>query len=170
MGNLSVAFPFRRLYIATRRLHMNTDRIEKTIVLRAPQSRVWRALTRSEEFGAWFGVKLEGAFTPGAHVAGKITTPGYEHLSMVVMVEKVEPERLFSYRWHPYAIDPKADYSREPTTLVEFQLSEVSNGTRLTLIESGFDKLPPERRAEAFRMNDSGWAGQIKNIERHVSA
>ena len=149
---------------------MNNDRIEKTIVLRAPQSRVWRALTKAEEFGAWFGMKLEGAFTPGAHVSGKITIPGYEHIAMVVMVEKVEPERLFSYRWHPYAIDPKVDYSGEPTTLVEFQLLGVSDGTRLTIVESGFDKLPPERRAEAFRMNDNGWAGQIKNIERHVSA
>jgi uncharacterized protein YndB with AHSA1/START domain len=147
---------------------MNTDRIEKTIVLRAPQARVWRALTTAEEFGAWFGVKLEGAFTPGARVAGKISTPGYEHLTMEIMVERVEPERLFSYRWHPYAIDPGVDYSKEPTTLVEFQLSEVSNGTRLTLVESGFDSLPPERRAEAFRMDDRGWTEQIKNIERHV--
>jgi len=147
---------------------MNTDRIEKTIVLRAPQARVWRALTTAEEFGAWFGVKLEGVFSPGARVAGKITTPGYEHLTMEIMVERVEPERLFSYRWHPYAVDPGSDYSREPTTLIEFQLLEVSKGTRLTLIESGFDSLPPERRAEAFRMNDGGWTEQIKNIERHV--
>lgn len=147
---------------------MTTDRIEKTIILRAPQARVWRALTTAEEFGAWFGVKLEGAFTPAAHVAGKITTPGYEHLTMVIIVERVEPERLFSYRWHPYAVDPASDYSREPTTLVEFQLLEVSNGTRLTLIESGFDSLPAERRAEAFRMNDGGWTEQIRNIERYV--
>ncbi|HYW84652.1 MAG TPA: SRPBCC family protein [Spirochaetia bacterium] len=151
-------------------MHMNNDRIEKTIVLRAPQSRVWRALTRAEEFGAWFGMKLEGAFALGAHVTGKLTRPGYEHLAIVVMVEEVQPERLFSYRWHPYAIDPKVDYSKEPTTLVEFQLLEVPNGTRLTIVESGFEKIPSERRAEAFRMNDSGWAGQIKNIERHVSA
>ena len=131
---------------------MNTDRIEKAVVLRAPLPRVWRALTRTEEFGAWFGVQLEGAFTPGAQVSGRITTPGYEHLTMVVIVERVEPERLFSYRWHPDAVDPKADYSREPTTLVE----------------SGFDRLPPDRRAEAFRMNDDGWAQQMKSIERHV--
>ena len=148
---------------------MNTDRIEKTIVLRAPQSRVWRALTRTEEFGAWFGMKLEGAFTAGVTTVGKITTPGYEHLTVQMMVERVEPERLFSYRWHPYAIDPQKDYSQEPTTLVEFRLSEVPDGTRLIVVESGFDNIPQERRAEAFRMDDSGWAEQMKNIERHVA-
>ncbi len=147
---------------------MNTDRIEKTVMLRAPLSRVWRALTRTEEFGAWFGAKLDGVFTPGAHVSGRIITPGYEHLVMAIIVERVDPEHLFSYRWHPYAIDPGVDYSKEPTTLVEFHLSEVPNGTRLTIIESGFDLLPLERRAEAFRMNDGGWTEQIRNIVRHV--
>ena len=148
----------------------DTDRIEKKILLHATRSRVWRALVSAEEFGVWFGVKLTDPFAPGATVRGKITAPGYEHLTLEMQVEQIEPERYFSYRWHPYAIDPAVDYSREPTTLVEFQLLEVSNGTRLTIVESGFDKIPPERRAEAFRMNDSGWAGQIKNIERHVSA
>ena len=147
---------------------MNTDRIEKTIVLRAPQSRVWRALTNTEEFGAWFGMKVEGAFTPGALVMGKVTKPGYDHLTVEIAVEKLEPERLFSYRWHPYAVVAGKDYSREPTTLVEFRLSVVPGGTQLTLVESGFDKLPRERGAEAFRMNDGGWAEQMKNIERHV--
>jgi uncharacterized protein YndB with AHSA1/START domain len=149
---------------------MSTDRIEKTIVLRAPRSRVWRAIANAEEFGAWFGVKLEGAFAPGARVQGRITTPGYEHLTMDITIEQVDPERLFSYRWHPYAIDPGTDYSGEPTTLVEFRLDEVAGGTRLTVIESGFDRIPLERRAEAFRMNDQGWAEQIQNIERHVMA
>ena len=149
---------------------MSTDRIEKTIVLRAPRSRVWRAIANAEEFGAWFGVKLEGAFAPGARVQGRITTPGYEHLTMDITIEQVDPERLFSYRWHPNAVDPGTDYSGEPTTLVEFRLDEVAGGTRLTVIESGFDRIPPERRAEAFRMNDQGWAEQIKNIERHVMA
>jgi uncharacterized protein YndB with AHSA1/START domain len=149
---------------------MSTDRIEKTIVLRAPRSRVWRAIANAEEFGAWFGVKLEGAFAPGARVQGRITTPGYEHLTMDITIEQVDPERLFSYRWHPYAIDPGMDYSGEPTTLVEFRLDEVAGGTRLTVIESGFDRIPLERRAEAFRMNDQGWAEQIQNIERHVMA
>ena len=148
---------------------MSSDRIEKNIVLRAPRSRVWRAIAGAEEFGAWFGVKLEGAFAPGARVKGRITIPGYEHVIMDVTVERIEPERLFSYRWHPYAIEPGVDYSGEPTTLVEFQLEEVVGGTRLTVVESGFDRIPLARRAEAFRMNDQGWAGQLKNIERHVA-
>jgi uncharacterized protein YndB with AHSA1/START domain len=149
---------------------MSTDRIEKTIVLRAPRSRVWRAIANAEEFGAWFGVKLEGAFAPGARIQGRITTPGYEDLTMEITIEQVDPERLFSYRWHPNAIDPGVDYSGEPTTLVEFRLDEVAGGTRLTVIESGFDRIPLARRAEAFRMNDQGWTEQIKNIERHVMA
>jgi uncharacterized protein YndB with AHSA1/START domain len=149
---------------------MSTDRIEKTMVLRAPRSRVWRAIANAEEFGAWFGVRLEGAFAPGARVQGRITTPGYEHLTMEITIEQVDPERLFSYRWHPYAIDPAVEYTGEPTTLVEFRLEEVAGGTRLTVIESGFDRIPLARRADAFRMNDQGWAEQIKNIERHVMA
>jgi len=148
---------------------MNTDRIEKKIVLRAPRSRVWRAIANVEEFNSWFGVKLTGRFAPGARVAGKITSPGYEHLTMDVTVEKVEPERLLSYRWHPHAIDPKVDYSSEPTTLVEFRLDEVPGGTQLTVVESGFDKLPAARRAEAWSGNEGGWAEQLKNIERHVA-
>ncbi len=149
---------------------MSTDRIEKSIFLRAPRSRVWRAIADSKEFGAWFGVKLEGAFAPGERVSGRITIPGYEHVVMEITIERVDPERLFSYRWHPYAIDPGVDYSGEPTTLVEFRLEEVTGGTKLTVIESGFDRIPVSRRAEAYRMNDQGWAGQIKNIERHVAA
>ena len=149
---------------------MNTDRIEKSVVLRAPRSRVWRAITNVEEFGTWFGVRLESAFAQGARVQGRITTPGYEHLTMDITIETVDPERLFSYRWHPYAIEPGMDYSREPTTLVEFRLDEVAGGTRLTVVESGFDRIPAARRAEAFRRNDEGWAQQVKNIERHVRA
>jgi uncharacterized protein YndB with AHSA1/START domain len=149
---------------------MSTDRIEKSIFLRAPRSRVWRAVATPEEFGAWFGVKLEGAFAPGARVSGRITIAGYENLPMEITIEQVEPERLFSYRWHPYAIDPKVDYSGEPMTLVEFRLDEVAGGTQLTVIESGFDRVPAARRAEAFRMDSQGWASQLKNIERHVAA
>jgi uncharacterized protein YndB with AHSA1/START domain len=149
---------------------MNTDRIEKSIVLRAPRARVWRALADSKEFGAWFGVALEGAFAEGATVRGNITYPGYEHLTMEVVVERMEAERYFSYRWHPYAVDPKVDYSAEPATLVEFSLAEAEGGTRLTIVESGFDRIPAARRAEAFRMNDNGWSEQIKNVERHVAA
>ena len=149
---------------------MDTDRIEKQIVLRAPQSRVWRALTSTEEFNAWFGVKLVGALTPGARVSGLLTVPGYEHLAMEVLVERVDPEKLFSYRWHPYAVDKNVDYSTELMTLVEFRLAEVPEGTLLTVVESGFDRLPPARRAEAFRMNERGWADQLKSIQRHVAS
>jgi uncharacterized protein YndB with AHSA1/START domain len=148
-----------------------TDRIEKTVVLKAPRSRVWRALAIPEEFAAWFGVRLEGQqFVPSARVRGQITIPGYEHVVLDLTVEKVEPERFFSYRWHPYAVEPGVDYSSEPTTLVEFRLEEVAGGTRLTVVESGFDRIPLARRAEAFRMNEGGWTGQLKNIERHVAA
>jgi uncharacterized protein YndB with AHSA1/START domain len=148
---------------------VNTDKIEKKVVLRAPRSRVWRALASSEEFGSWFGAKFDRPFVAGAKVKAKITTPGYEHLVMDVAIEKVEPERLLSYRWHPYAIDPNVDYSAERTTLVEFHLDEVDGDTHLTIVESGFDHIPLTRRAEAFRMNDGGWAAQIKNIERYVA-
>jgi len=147
----------------------SSDRIEKKILLRVPRSRVWRALTKAEEFGAWFRVKLEGEFAVGKRIQGKITYPGYEHLTMDVTVERMDEKRLFSFRWHPYAIDPKVDYSVEPTTLVEFQLEEVAEGTMLTVVESGFDQIPAERRAEAFRMNSQGWTAQMENIRRHVS-
>jgi uncharacterized protein YndB with AHSA1/START domain len=148
---------------------MSTDRIEKKVTLRAPRSRVWRAITETDEFGAWFGVKIAGAFAEGVTIRGKITHPGYEHLTMEMLVERIEPERYFAYRWHPYAIDPTVDFSSEPTTLVEFRLEEASGGTVLTIVESGFDQIPLARRAEAFRMNEGGWTEQLKNIERHVS-
>ncbi len=149
---------------------MTMDRIEKKITLRAPRSRVWRAISRSEEFGVWFRVALPpGAFSPGARVKGNITYPGYEHLVMDLTVERMEPERLFSYRWHPAAVDPGADYSAEPTTLVEFRLEEIPGGTELTVVESGFDAIPLARRDEAFRMNEGGWAEQLRNVERHVA-
>jgi uncharacterized protein YndB with AHSA1/START domain len=147
----------------------STDRIEKKIVLRASRSRVWRAIANAEEFGTWFRMNLEGAFAEGATVRGRITHPGYEHVTLDLRVERIEPERYFSYRWHPYAIDPAVDYSAEPTTLVEFTLEDAEGGTALTIVESGFDRIPLARRAEAFRMNDQGWAGQIKNLERYVS-
>ena len=149
---------------------MNTDRIEKTTVLRAPRSRVWQAVTTAEEFGAWFGVKLAGEFAPGARVSGRITTKGYDHLSFELVIERIEPERLFSYRWHPYAIDPQVDYSSEPMTLCEFTFEDVPEGTRLTVVESGFDRIPAARRDEAFRMNDGGWTAQLGNIERHLAS
>ena len=147
----------------------STDRIEQRVIVRAPRSRVWRAITTAKEFGEWFRVNLEGEFAEGATIRGQITHPGYEHVTMDLLVERMEPERHFSYRWHPYAIDPAVDYSTEPTTLVEFILEETEDGTAVTIIESGFDRIPLARRAEAFRMNDRGWAGQIKNLTRYVA-
>lgn len=145
------------------------DRIEKHVTLRASRERVWRALAESSQFGAWFGMKFEGPFEAGKTLHGKITTPGYDHLAVELRVERLEPQQLFSYRWHPYAIDAKHDYSTEPMTLVEFRLSETASGTELTIVESGFERIPAGRRAEAFRMNDGGWSSQLKNIERYVA-
>ena len=152
-------------------MNSSTDRIEREILLKAPCSRVWRALSNAEEFGNWFGVALKGtSFVAGKRVQGKITYPGYEHLNFEVLIERMEPERLFAFRWHPYAIDPSVDYSKEPTTLVVFELQEVEGGTLLRVVESGFDKVPLSRRHEAFRMNSGGWDEQMKNIEKHVAA
>ncbi len=148
---------------------MSTDRIEKRVLLRAPRARVWRALADAQAFGEWFGVKLTGSFAPGARVRGQVTHKGYEHLTFEITIEQMEPERRFSWRWHPHAIDPKADYSTEPTTLVVFELEEVADGTLLTVVESGFDRIPLARRADAYRGNEQGWTGQMKAIERYVS-
>ena len=145
------------------------DRIEKRIELKASLSRVWRALTDYREFGQWFRVKIDGPFVPGQVSTGHITYPGYEHLKWAAVVQKIEPERLFSFTWHPYAVDPKTDYSDEVPTLVEFRLEEIKAGTLLIVTESGFDKIPAHRRLEAFRMNEGGWTEQMKNIERYVA-
>jgi uncharacterized protein YndB with AHSA1/START domain len=146
----------------------STDRIEKETVVRAPRSRVWRALTDSREFGTWFRAEMTDPFVEGARARGRITHPGYEHLVIEVHVERIEPERYFSLRWHPYAVDPQMDYSQEPTTLVEFELDEVPQGTRIRVTESGFDQIPLARRAEAFRMNSGGWEAQLGNIAKYV--
>lgn len=146
----------------------DTNRIEKTIVLKAPRARVWRALSDAAEFGSWFRVNLEGSFEVGKTVSGKLAVPGYEHLTMDIMVVRMDPEDFFAYRWHPYAVDPAIDYSAEPTTLVEFRLEDAKDGTLLTIVESGFDMIPQNRRDEAFRMNDKGWTGQLQHIQRHV--
>jgi uncharacterized protein YndB with AHSA1/START domain len=145
-----------------------TDRIEKEIVLKAPRARVWRALTDPVEFGRWFGVEMRDAFAPGARAQGRITHPGYEHLTLDMTVERMEPERLFSWRWHPHAVDAARDYSGEPTTLVECELTEVPGGTRLRIVESGFDRVPLARRTEAFRMNFDGWSQQAQRIARYL--
>lgn len=142
--------------------------IQKTVELKAPIERVWRALSVAEEFGNWFGVRLEGPFELGQIARGKITHPGYEHLIWQAEIVRMDPPCLFAFTWHPYAIDVGRDYSSEPSTLVEFRLEAVASGTRLTLTESGFDALPPERRDEAFRMNLGGWEQQMKNVEGYV--
>jgi len=159
---------------------MNTDRIEKKILLRAPLQRVWRALSDSSQFGAWFGVKFDAPFTPGARITGKIvgTTVDadvakaqkqYEHIPFEITIDRIEPERLFSFRWHPNAVEPGVDYSKEPTTLISFTLKEVANGVMLTVTESGFDQIPLARRAKAFTANEQGWGMVIQLIEKYLA-
>lgn len=159
---------------------MSTDRIEKKILLRAPRQRVWRALSDSAEFGTWFGVKFDGPFAPGARVRGQIvgTTVDaevakaqkqYEHIPFEITIDRIEPERLLSFRWHPNAVEPGVDYSREPTTLIVFALDEVADGVMLTVSESGFDQIPLARRAKAFAANEQGWAMVVKLFEKHLA-
>lgn len=150
----------------------DTDRIERSIVLNAPRDRVWHALSNAEDFGKWFGANLQGqTFAAGQRARGQITISGYEHVWFDVVIERIEPKDLLSYRWHPYAIDPAIDYEQESPTLVTFMLKDApGNGTLLTVVETGFDKLPPQRRLDAFRMNGSGWTAQLNNIARHVGA
>ena|ERR1041385_4812066 len=158
---------------------MATDRIEKKIQLKAPLERVWRAISDPNEFGKWFGLKIAGAFLAGERVRGTITPntvdaevaaaqKKYEGIAFDMLVEQVEPQRLFSFRWHPGAIDPNIDYSKEPTTLVVFALQETEGGVLLTLTESGFDKIPLERRAKVFADNDGGWTMMVKVIAKYV--
>lgn len=148
-----------------------TDRIERSVVVKATRARVWRAISSAEEFGSWFGVNLKNqTFSPGQLVRGPLTVAGYEHITWEVRIERIEPANLLSFRWHPYAIDPKRDYSKEEPTLVTFTLADApSDATLLTVVESGFDKVPPERRLEAFRMNGRGWSIQMENVARHVA-
>lgn len=146
-----------------------SDRIEKRIELRTPTSRVWRALTDSGEFGAWFGVTLDEPFEAGRASTGRISSPGNEPVTLTFVVQDMEPERLFSFTWHPHAMDREIDYSQEPQTLVEFRLEPTAAGTLLLLTESGFDALLPARREPAFRGNDGGWTAQLKNIESHLA-
>jgi uncharacterized protein YndB with AHSA1/START domain len=159
---------------------VETDRIVKHVVLRAPHARVWRALTDSKEFGQWFGMRIEGPFVAGATVRAAITPTTvdaqiataqkpYEGMRFELFVDRIEAQRLFSFRWHPYAIDPGVDYSAEPTTLVAFELEEVGGGVRLTVTESGFDRIPLDRRAKAFAANEGGWAMQMTMIEKYLA-
>ena len=147
-----------------------TDRIQKKVVLRAPLAKVWRAISNAREFGTWFRLELYGEFVEGQTVQGHITYPGYEHFKAEMLVVRIQPQTYFAYRWHPAAIEPHFDYSKEPTTLVELALGEVEGGTELTITESGFDALPASRRAEAFRSNDKGWGIQCQNITEYVAS
>jgi uncharacterized protein YndB with AHSA1/START domain len=150
---------------------LETDRIERSVVINAPRERVWRALSDAEQFGTWFGANLKGqSFAPGQRARGQITGCGHEKAWFDVVIDRIEPQDLLSYRWHPYAIDPAVDYTKEQPTLVTFTLKDApGKGTLLTVVESGFDKVPPQRRLEAFRMNGRGWEAQLANIARHAS-
>jgi uncharacterized protein YndB with AHSA1/START domain len=158
----------------------SSDRIQKQVLLRAPRDRVWRAISDAKEFGTWFGVAFEGPFVAGAHLSARIVPTKVDaevakaqepHSGMrfEITIDRIEPMRLFSFRWHPGAVEPGVDYSKEPTTLVTFELEEAEGGTRVTITESGFDRLPPERRAKAFGMNEQGWAAQAKLIEKYLA-
>lgn len=158
----------------------NTDRIEKQVLLRAPRERVWRAISDSRQFGSWFGVEFDGPFVAGARMTGRIVPTSvdtevarsqkpYEGSAFEFSIDRIEPMRLFSFRWHPFAVEPGVDYSKEPTTLVVFELEEMSGGVMLTITESGFDRIPLERRAKAFASNDQGWAAQAKLVEKFLA-
>jgi len=148
---------------------MNSDRIEKSAVLRAPRAKVWHALTDAQALGEWFGLKLDGPITAGARLKGQVTHKGYEHLTWDVTIVAMEPERKFSWRWHPGDVSA-SDVANEPTTLVEFELADVEGGTLVTVVETGFDAIPATRRGDAYRSNDEGWGAQIDAIRRHVEA
>jgi uncharacterized protein YndB with AHSA1/START domain len=147
---------------------VRTDRIEKQVQLAAEPARVWRALTQAGEFGSWFGVKLEGPFVAGTRSHGTLDLPDHERVPLELDVERMEPETVFSFRWHPYAVDPTLSYTLEPTTLVEFHLEPSGTGTLVKVVESGFERVPYGRREEAYRRNLEGWGQQMINLQRHV--
>jgi uncharacterized protein YndB with AHSA1/START domain len=158
----------------------SSDRIVKTVLLRAPLERVWRAISEAQQFGAWFGVAFDGPFVEGATMVGRIvpteadaeiakTQEPYRGAKFEIVVDRIEPMRWFSFRWHPFAVERDVDYSKEPMTLVAFQVEEAAGGTTLTITESGFDRLPAARRARAFTMNEQGWAAQAKLVEKYLS-
>jgi len=159
---------------------MDSDRIEKNIVLKTAREKVWRAISDSACFGTWFGVEIDGPFVVGQEARGRIVPTKVDpevarlqapHLGAPwrVTVERIEPMTLFSFRWHPYAIDPAHDYSKEPMTLVTFELAAVEDGTLLTITESGFEQIPPDRRAQALKANDGGWTHQTRLIEKYLA-
>lgn len=156
------------------------DRIEKKVLLRAPLAKVWLAISDARQFGTWFGVEFDGPFVAGARMKGRIvptkvdpevaaSQEPYTGKPFDFVIDRIEPQRLFSFRWHPFAVDPNVDYSTETPTLVTFELQEVEGGTHLTITESGFDKIPLERRAKAFTMNEGGWSAQAKLIEKYLA-
>ena len=158
----------------------SSDRIVKTALLRAPLERVWRAISEAQQFGAWFGVAFDGPFVEGATMVGRIvpteadaeiakTQEPYRGAKFEIVVDRIEPMRWFSFRWHPFAVERDVDYSKEPMTLVAFQVEEAAGGTTLTITESGFDRLPAARRARAFTMNEQGWAAQARLVEKYLS-
>jgi uncharacterized protein YndB with AHSA1/START domain len=147
---------------------MSSDRIEKSVVLRVPRERAWEAFSTAKAFGEWFGVKLQGTFKPGVRLNGKVTQRGYEDYPFELAMDRIEQERLFSYRWHPGATERGKDYSGQPTTLVEFRLDDAPGGTRLTLVESGFDALDPEYRRRAYEENEKGWVMQMESVQRYL--
>jgi uncharacterized protein YndB with AHSA1/START domain len=157
-----------------------TDRIEKRVLLRAPQDRVWSAISDARQFGAWFGVAFDAPFVAGARLTGRVTPTQvdpdvaksqqpYAGAAFEIVIDRIEPMRLFSFRWHPFAVDPGVDYSQEPTTLIVFELQQAPGGTLLTITESGFDRIPPARRARAFTANDEGWTVQVRLIEKYLA-
>ncbi|MFL5527607.1 MAG: SRPBCC family protein [Gemmatimonadaceae bacterium] len=161
-------------------MHMSEDRIRKEVLLKAPLDRVWRAISDSKEFGSWFGVKFDGPFAAGAPIHGVIVPTSvdpevaksqkpYEGMPFDITIDKIQPKRMLSFRWHPFAVDPNVDYSAEPTTLVTFTLEEFDGGVKLTVTETGFDKIPLARRAQAFSMNDEGWTKQMKLIAAYIA-
>ncbi|OBJ55592.1 SRPBCC family protein [Mycobacterium sp. 1423905.2] len=160
---------------------MNSDRIEKSVVLRAPLDRVWRAISDAEQFGRWFGARFDGPFVAGAFVTAAITPTTVDDevakrqephagVKSTWEIVAVEPKRRFAYRWHPFAVEPDVDYDREPTTLVEFTLAEVADGLLLTIVESGFDAIPQARRRGSFEANSEGWAMQTDLVRRFVES
>jgi uncharacterized protein YndB with AHSA1/START domain len=150
----------------------DTDRIERSILINASRGRVWRALSNADEFGAWFGVNLAGqVFAPGVWARGQLTHCGHEGIFFEALIDRIEPEDVMSFHWHPYALDPAIDYSQEQPTLVTFTLKDApGDGILLTVVESGFDKVPQGRRRQAFEMNSGGWEAQLKNVARYASS
>lgn len=159
---------------------MDPDRIDKTIVLKAPRERVWRAISSSAQFGKWFGVAIDGPFVAGEEAVGRIVPTAVDPevarlqepcrgLPWRVVVERIEPMTLLSFRWHPGAVDPGHDHAGEAMTLVTFTLADADGGTRLTISEQGFAALPPDRRTAARDGNDAGWGHQTRLIEKYLA-